>query len=160
MSLNTSFGFWSHAESFLSAANVVKDSRRSNTGRTEFSLLLPAYYLVGHSIELSLKSFLAAKGYKVNELRSKKYGHDLKALLVEARKRKLGREVKLSKHQINAIKLLNDIYASKRFEYLEYGSYRLPAYGYIYDVAKHLNKGLAYYVSNSPFNKALKRTSR
>ena len=31
---------------------------------------------------------------------------DLEALLIECRKRKLGREVKLSKHQVNAIKLI------------------------------------------------------
>ena len=113
----------------------------------------PDWHLVGHSIELSLKSYLAAKGYKTSELRSKKYGHDLEAFLIEARKRKLGREVKLSKHQINAIKLFSDTYKSKRLEYLEYGNYRLPEYGFIYDIAKHLNDSLAYYASNSPFNK-------
>ena len=118
MSIYKSFGFWSHAKEFLSATNVVKDPRESNNGRIDFSLIVPAYYLVGHSIELSLKSYLAAKGYKVSELRSKKYGHDLEKLLIEARRRNLGREVKLSKHQVKAIKLLNDTYKSKRFEYL------------------------------------------
>jgi hypothetical protein len=155
MSINKSFGFWSHAKEFLSAANVVKEPRQKDKGKNDFTLILPAYYLVGHSIELSLKCYLAAKGYKTNELRSKKYGHNLEALLIECRKRKLGREVKLSKHQINAIKLFSETYKSKRLEYLEYGNYRLPEYGFIYDVAKFLNESLAYYASNSPFNKRL-----
>ena len=155
MGINKSFGFWSHAKEFLLAAKVVKEAHQNYKGKIDFSLILPAYYLVGHSIELSLKSYLAAKGYKTNELKSKKYGHDLEALLIEARKRKLGREVKLSRHQVNAIKLFSDTYKSKRLEYLEYGNYRLPEYDFIYDVAKHLNDSLAYYASNSPFNKRL-----
>lgn len=98
MNINESFGFWSLAENFLSAAKAVKDPKGNNGDRTNDELLLPAYYLVGHSIELSLKSYLAAKkGYTVDELRSKKYGHNLEVLFSEARKRKLGREVKLSK---------------------------------------------------------------
>jgi hypothetical protein len=155
MSINKSFGFLSHAKQFLDAAAVVKNPRLDEKEKKDFKMILPAYYLVGHSIELSLKSY-AAKGYKTNELRSKKYGHDLEALLIECKKRKLGREAKLSKHQINAIKLFSDTYKSKRLEYLEYGiHYRLPEYGFIYDVAKHLNSSLAYYASNSPFNKQL-----
>jgi hypothetical protein len=102
-----------------------------------------------------LKSFLSAKGYTVIELRCRKYGHDLEALLIESRKRKLGREVKLFKHQVDAIRLFNDTYKSKKFEYLEYGNYHLPEYGFLYDVAKNLIDGLAYYASNSPFNKRL-----
>lgn len=155
MNINLSFGFWSHAKEFLTAANVVRDPQRRGKGKTDFSLILPAYYLVGHSIELSLKSYLAAKGYTTRVLRSKPYGHDLQALLIECRKRKLGREVKLSEHQLNAIKIFSDTYKSKKLEYLEYGNYRFPEYDFIYDVAKTLNTSLAYYASNSPFNKRL-----
>ena len=152
MNTNKSFGFWSHAKEFLTAAHMVKDPQQSSKGKADFSLILPAYYLVGHSIELSLKSYLAAKGYQISVLRSKKYGHDLEALLVECRKRKLGREVKLTKHQFDAIKLFSLTYKSKKLEYLEYGNYQLPEYGFIYNVAKTVNDSLAYYVSNSPFN--------
>ncbi len=123
MAINKSFGFWSHAKEFLTAANVVKSPQRSSKRKIDFSLILPAYYLVGHSIELSLKSYLAAKGYETKVLKSKPYGHDLEALLIECRKRKLGREVKLSKHQFNAIKLFSDTYKLKKLEYLEYGNY-------------------------------------
>lgn len=153
MGINKSFGFWSHAKEFLLAAKVVKEAHQNYKGKIDFSLILPAYYLVGHSIELSLKSYLAAKGYKISKLRNK-YRHDLKALLIECRKKKLGREAKLSKNQVMAIELLSDTYKSKRLEYLEYGNYRLPEYGFIYDIAKFLNESLAYYASNSPFNKA------
>ncbi len=144
----------------MSAANSLKDPKSSHRGEEVFKLILPAYYLVGHSIELSLKSYLAAKGYTLNDLRAKKYGHILESLLNEARKRKIGREVKLSKQQVKDVKLLNKAYNSKKFEYLEYGDYKLLKYGYIYETAECLLKGLARYASNSPFNKTLQRTSR
>jgi hypothetical protein len=68
MSANKAFGFLSHAKEFLAAENLVKDPLRSSKGKTDFNLILPAYYLVGHSIELSLKSYLAEKGYKTGVL--------------------------------------------------------------------------------------------
>jgi len=154
MSTSDSFAFWSFSQDFLSAAKAVKDN---NTLESP----LVAYYLVGHSIELSLKSYPAAKeDYNSKTLRSD-YGHNLGALLDEATRRKLGREVKLSKQQKKAIKSLSTPYRSKKFEYLEYGNYRLPKYSCIYETAEILLNRLAHYASNSPFNKkALKRTSR
>jgi len=108
-----------------------------------------AYYLVGHSIELSLKSYLYAKNYDKNKLR-RKFGHDLSTLLTECRKRKLGREIKVKKKEAAAIELLNTAYKSKGFEYLEYGSYSFPEYDYIYGIAKKLSNGLARYAMNPP----------
>jgi hypothetical protein len=43
----------------------------------------PRYFLLSHSIELTLKAFLAARGKTSVELR-KEFGHDLKKLLKEA----------------------------------------------------------------------------
>ena len=154
--INEPFAFWSYAEEFLSAASKVKKPDKNNKSNEEFTLLMPAYYLVGHSIELSLKSYLSAKGYEINELRSRKYGHNLVSLIKEARKRKLGREVKLTKYQIQAIELFNTVYQTKDFEYLKYANYRLPEYWYIYEVAEFLLKNLARYASNSPFTKKAK----
>lgn len=101
-----SFGFWSHAEQYLLAAEKVKKPAIPQKGKSRFKLILPAYYLVGHSIELSLKSFLSAKGYSHSELRKQKYGHDLESLLSECTRRKLGREVNLSKIQVQGILLI------------------------------------------------------
>jgi hypothetical protein len=43
----------------------------------------PRYFLLSHSIELALKTFLAAHGCSAEKLR-KKFGHDLEKLLKEA----------------------------------------------------------------------------
>ncbi len=117
-------------------------------------LIFPAYYLLGHSIELSLKSFLSAKGYSHSELRKKKYGHDLDSLLSECTRRKLGGEVRLSKKEVNGISLLNKTYCDKKFEYLEYGNFRLPEYSFAFGIARKLLDNLNTHASNSPLKKA------
>jgi HEPN domain-containing protein len=48
----------------------------------------PRYFLLSHSIELTLKAFLAVHGKTSEELR-KKFGHDLNKLLKEATNRGL-----------------------------------------------------------------------
>lgn len=87
---------------------------------------LPAYYLWGHSLELSLKAFLLGRGVPIETLKSRNFGHDLKALLKEARKHRLGTEVPLDQKEIGVISLLSHDYAAKRFEYRETGTYHLP----------------------------------
>ncbi|ODB94077.1 hypothetical protein A3194_05300 [Candidatus Thiodiazotropha endoloripes] len=147
----TPYIFWRHSDSFLSAAEKVLEPQ--DVSEKSFKPLddnaIVAYYLVGHSIELSLKSYLYAKNYNKNKLR-KKFGHDLSKLLQECKKRKIGREVKIKKNEAAAIDLLSVTYKSKKFEYLEYGSYSFPEYEFIFKVAKALSNGLARYAMNPP----------
>ena len=148
----TSHGFWSHSKEFLAAADVYRPVRGKDGLGDSISLV--AYYLIGHSIELSLKSYLYSKGYTEKTLRHpKKFGHNLSNLLAECRRRKLGREVKLTRYEIKAINVLSDTYKSKKFEYIEYGTYRAPKYFFIRDVAEKLVNGLRRYAMNSSFNK-------
>ena len=160
MSRTTPFGFWSYSEKFLDASYAVSKPPLTEVDKLRAKPSLPAYFLVGHAIELALKSFLLAKGTELEVLRSRKYGHDLEALLFECRRRKLGSQVTLSKNECNAILLLNISYKSKKLEYMEYGSYRFPEYGYIYTVAKKLVKGLAIYSSNSPYVRKKKESKK
>ena len=153
----TAHGFWRHGQDFLHAADRVKPVPNSEIGRFRSKPSLIAYYLLGHSIELSLKSFLFAKGYTVEQLRrQKEFGHDLAALLSECRRRKLGREVKLKRQEIQAITLLSATYKSKKFEYLEYGTYNLPEYFFLRILAEKLVNGLSHYAMNPPLNKSKK----
>jgi len=71
--------------------------------RVRCSAPFVAYFLVGCSIELSLKAFLFARGEKINRLK-REYGHDLSKLIFESRRRKLGREVKLTRNQLQLSK--------------------------------------------------------
>lgn len=108
-----------HAQEFLAAAELVLN-------RTDH-ISLPSYFLLGRSVELSLKAFLLACGMTRDELKSRKFGHDLKALLQEAIDRGLENEVPIQDVEKGVLKLLNYDYSEKRFEYrVNDGTYYLP----------------------------------
>jgi HEPN domain-containing protein len=115
----TSLGLWNHAREFAEAASVVAEAAGDKTP-------LPAYYLWGHSIELSLKAFLFGCGVPLRKLKSKELGHDLKALAREALSHNLKTVVHLDSQEIAEIDLLNYDYVAKHFEYHETKTYHLP----------------------------------
>jgi len=144
--------FLSGAEKFFGAAKSVYKPPVTMSERVRCSAPFVAYFLVGRSIELSLKAFLFARGEKINRLK-REYGHDLSKLIFESRRRKLGREVKLTRNQLAAVKLLSAPYSHKLLEYSEVGTYRLPYYWIVCEVASGLLNGLRSYCYKATFNK-------
>ena len=129
----TPTGFILHAQEFFSAADLVLSRNQG--------VSLPAYFLLGRSIELSLKAFLLKKGIPIKVLRKKKYGHDLHALLNEAMSRGLKNIVSLEPQEIGVIDLLSFDYMEKRFEYrITGGQYALP----LIDVTHNVTRKLAW----------------
>ena len=135
------FGFWRYGKEFLDAAKKVKDPTHRQHILDE-TAPTPAYFLVGHSIELSLKSFLLSRGEKIEILRSQKFGHNLEALLKESKRRKLGREVKVTQKEKLIILILNENYKKKNLEYFLLGYTRYPRYALVFSVAKKINDNL------------------
>jgi hypothetical protein len=146
----TAFGLWRFAEDYLNAALLVK--RPAESFRDNLEISIPAYFLAGHSIELSLKAFLRARGVSVGDLRSKAYGHNLEAILRESRRRKLGLVVSLTKTDIDSVFLLNQVYKPKELEYIVTGYRQFPAYGALVVCAKKLVQGLKDYCYKKSFN--------
>lgn len=113
-------GSWKLAEEFEQAAITVANAARNRVS-------LPACYLWAHSIELSLKAFLFAHGVPLRKLKSRDFGHDLKALVDEAREHyNLKKTVHLSNRELGEIYVLNYEYVAKHFEYHETEDYHLP----------------------------------
>src|SRR5205807_4432191 len=71
-------------------------------------LAIPAYFLSGRSIELTLKAFLLLKGYSESRLRG--ISHNLERALEEATASGLHSIVSPPAEQIKAIKYLNPHY--------------------------------------------------
>lgn len=146
----TSAGFLLHANEFLAAAELVLNR---TTG-----ISLPAYFLFGRSIELSLKAYLLGCGMPISELASrkksrKKFGHDLASLLEEAQRRSLNNIVQLNQHEIEAINLLNFDYKEKRLEYrVTGGRYCLPLIEVTEEVARKLVFNLKTFCTESQIN--------
>ncbi|MET0029742.1 MAG: hypothetical protein ABW101_19080 [Candidatus Thiodiazotropha sp.] len=111
------------AEEFFEAATKVCKPSNTEFGKLRLKINMTAYYLLGHSIELSLKAFLFGRGINYNELRYKPYGHDLSYLITESRNKRLGLQAKLTKNEIELIKLLSISYSTKLLEYTEVGHY-------------------------------------
>jgi HEPN domain-containing protein len=118
-SRNLALAFWRRSKEFLEAANLVAEAAGDRAS-------LPAYYLWGHSIELSLKVFLIGNGIPLRELKSRDLGHNLAALWQKARSLGFEREIHLYPKEIGTILLLSQDYSEKKFEYAEAERYRLP----------------------------------
>lgn len=118
-SRNLASAFWRRAKEFAEAANVVAEAAGDQVS-------LPAYYLWGHSIELSLKGFMIGHDITLRELKSKDLGHNLRALWRKAKSLGIEQEIHLYRKEIGTILLLSEDYAEKKFEYAEAGEYKLP----------------------------------
>ena len=134
----TPYGMWRYGNDFRKAALAVSSHYNDRA-------FMPYYFLLGQSIELSLKAFLLGRGVSLKELRSKKYGHDLKALLDEARRHRLGLEVKLENTHCAVIHLLGIEYLDKRFQYIRTGLMHLPDIWLAQEAADKLSNGLEDY---------------
>src|SRR5258708_3544693 len=90
------FGLVFTAKELLEAARAVVAQEDPSTEKRWHRV---GNSLACHSIELSLKAFLALKGERLSG--TKGFGHDLSNLLDEAEKRKLGDLVVLTKEETN-----------------------------------------------------------
>jgi hypothetical protein len=119
---------------------------------------LVGFYLVSHSIELSLKAFLLGRGMSIGKLRNKPFGHNLVSLVAEARRRRLGLVLKLTRQDLLVLELLNECYSVKELEYSFTGARSLPRYPLAVAVASKLLKELAPYCRKLAANNSSKPT--
>jgi hypothetical protein len=127
----TSAGLWTHGNEFFQTAEYIPEGKRR--------LSSPCYYLLSHSIELTLKAFLRAKGYTVPELIE--IGHDLVGLLRRAEVRGIRGIVVLEKRHLDAIAISNAIYKEKEWEYRKRGFKQYPIIDDLHSCAKALLDG-------------------
>ena len=132
-STTTPIGLLRRAQEFFAAGDVVLRA-------TGDKVSIPAYFLFGHSIELSLKAFLLAKGVKIKVLKGRKFGHDLSSLLGAAQERGLATVLRIKDREAGTIELLSYDYMAKRFEYHVTDTYYLP----FIEVTRDVTENLAY----------------
>jgi hypothetical protein len=76
-------------------------------------------YLLGHALELFLKSFLMAKGIGIRELKEE-YGHNLSNLLSESMKDHLGDDFRISPQLKTDFDDFSRSYIRKDYEYFPF----------------------------------------
>lgn len=84
----TALGLFNLARSYHEAALTLADQKRNGVDLKAGHWLSPVLFLHYHAVELFLKAFLRLHGHSVDELASRKFGHDYQAL--EDRARELG----------------------------------------------------------------------
>jgi hypothetical protein len=113
-------GFYHLAVDFCRAA--VHSANLENTKpRLHYNLVL--YHLHAHSIELTLKAFLRAKGIDVKELKNK-FSHGMMGLMAAATERKL--KVRKPKRSLQILERLDQLGRAQTFRYFEAGFLSLP----------------------------------
>ena len=133
---STAFGFWRMARDYLHAARAVKAAHGERK-------LYPRLYLYGLAIELALKAFLLKRGNSLSEV--KKLSHDLVRLLSLARRRRLGREVKLSPRELGAVRALQVTYSSDQLRYIVTGNTVVPRVNALSAAAESIVAGVEHY---------------
>ncbi len=130
--------FIHYAEDFLEASN-------SHYSERPFSPV--KYYLVCHSIELSLKAYLLLSGVSKNEIRDRSLGHNLSNILKKCEELGIQEIVSISDLQRSLVDELNKWYSRKGFEYFEVknliaGVGNLPSVGSADELAASLISNL------------------
>lgn len=133
-SRTTPIGMARYAREFFEAALAVDDKM----GQNSLHAPTPALYLMGHSIELSLKAFLLNHEVPLRQLRSKTFGHDLHASIRKAKELGLESLVKLGTAEAGSLELLNDLYSTKQLEYIVSGYKSYPIFGLVETTAARL----------------------
>jgi hypothetical protein len=127
----TRAGLWTLGNDFFQTAEYIPEGKRR--------LFSPCYYLLSHSIELTLKAFLRAKDYTVPELIE--IGHDLGGLLRHAEEKGIRGIVALEERHLDAIIIANAIYREKEWEYRKRGPKEYPIIDDLYSFARALLDG-------------------
>jgi len=120
-----------YSHEFIEAALAVEE-KIGNRQRFEIVAPIPVLYLIGHSIELSLKSFLLHKEVPLRELRSKRhFGHSLHSCLRKAKELGLLEHVQFTGQEEGAFEILDRLYSTKQLEYIVTGAKQFPVFGLV-----------------------------
>lgn len=122
----TALGLARYSHEFLEAALAV-DERIGREPGYEIVAPIPALYLVGHSIELSLKAYLLHKGQTLQTLR--RYDHNLRKCLQAAEALGLSTLLQFSSQEKGAFEILDVLYSTKQLEYIVTGPKHFPIFG-------------------------------
>lgn len=132
---STPAGYWRVAAEYAVAAMAVQ--------AVSDRLFFPPLQMHGQAIELALKAFLLKRGMTLQEVEAMR--HRLTQALETSRRRKLGREVKLSGRDIMLIRLLDLNYSKHRFRYIFAGATQVPDAALLSQLSERLVLGLEQY---------------
>ncbi len=131
----TSLGMLRYATEYYAAALIADEELGSESGYETYAPM-PVNFLIGHAIELALKAYVLEKGATHDSLF--KLGHDLEGCLENAEKLGFGSVLVVGDDDRAVLRVLNNLYSSKQFEYSVTGSKYFPVFGMVQDFTERL----------------------
>ena len=150
-SRTTAVGLARFAKEYLEAAIVVDREMGKEKAYPRISPM-PAYFLLTHGIELTLKAYLRHTGMFVKELQ--KVGHDLQSLHTTACELGLQDLHKLSASDAEAFSLLAAANEFHQLRYIQTGFKRFPEWSQAEHLAVRLHQAIAPKVGYKSFSLA------
>lgn len=138
----TSTGLARYAYEYIQAARLV-DKELGKHHIHDFVSPIPAYFLALHGIELTLKAYLRHHGFTLNELSSKKYGHNIHKCYRKAKELGLLSLFKESERDLSAIELLMSINQNMGLRYIQTGYKTYPSWSIIEPLAVRLHQAIS-----------------
>ena len=127
----TAIGLLRYAKDYFEGFKIISQKVPHGTSYNPMVKLLPVKcYLVGHTLELLLKSFLLCSGVPLSNLKDK-IQHDLMKCLEMANENGLNL---VDNKETAIIRVLNSCYKDKEFEYSKDGAMTIPHLKDIEDV--------------------------
>lgn len=126
--------FFSLSGEFFEAAETL-----NRVSPTKVNYWVVTYYLLGHSAELTLKSFLFKKNTPLKELRG--IGHDLSALIDKAN------EHGIQDLNLASLRIMAPIYKAKKLEYRQRNREEFPPITSLIQEVKELRSIVFNHVS-------------
>jgi hypothetical protein len=150
-SKTTAIGLARYAMEYLEAAITVDQTMGL---RKEYALVspIPAYFLLTHALELTLKAYLRHAGLTVEQLGSKDLGHDLAALYAKARELGLDALHVLTAEDAEAFDMLVVVNEFHQLRYIQTGFKTFPFWAVVEPLAVRLHQAVAPLVGYKSLN--------
>jgi hypothetical protein len=139
-SRTTAIGLARYAKEYLEAAIVV-DQEMGKKRAYAYISPMPAYFLLTHGVELTLKAYLRYAGLTVEDI--KKVGHDLKVLYAKACELGLAELFQLTAAESEAFDLLVEVNEFHQLRYIQTGPKTFPLWSAIEPLAIRLHQTVA-----------------
>ncbi len=124
----TALGLARYAHEFFEAAVVVDEEIGERPG-FEIVAPIPALYLMGHAIELTLKAYLVHRGVSLKGIRD--LNHNLVACFQKAKELGFMSHATFEGPEEGALEILNALYSTKQLEYIVTGHKHFPVWGLV-----------------------------
>jgi hypothetical protein len=146
-SRTTAIGLARYAKLYIESARVVDEVLGAGE---EYALIspIPAYFLITHGLELTLKAYLRHQGLSVEQIME--VGHDLKALHNKACELGLNDLYQLTADDSSAFNLLIELNKNHQLRYIQTGFKTFPSWAIVEPFARRLHEAVSPKVGFKP----------